>query len=303
MRKNKSVLSVDKLTLCYVADDKLINRLNEVNELTDSDKCFRLVRTPNDKAVFANSFDVLIKSPFDDEVDSSSEKKIATLKNELRTMVDDKENSYVWLYIENWVFYETFTAKHNWLAHIGYITDELGLTFNNITDLHIAMDTNINIAKKIKRAQFNDDYELLLNGTSRSNKKEILDEILHVQTGDQCRLRTLTIYIRPKKKKDGLSLRIYDKRQELEKSNKQYITQWNGLNKQNYRVELTLKNEHLKEYYKQGKQVVPDEILLATLASQEQSQSPLFDIMFYFSNRLLRFHYKSSKKPISIFQL
>lgn len=101
------------------------------------------------------------------------------------------------------------------MSCVDYIADELGLSLNNITNLHVALDTNINFAKKIKHAQFSDDYEVILNGKVRSNKKEVLDEILHIQTGDQCRLRTLTVYISPKKQ-DGLSLKVYDKKRELE---------------------------------------------------------------------------------------
>ena len=300
MRQKKSIISIDKLTLCYRATDEVVNKLNEYNELIDSDDCFTLVRVPSDEALFANSFHVMVSF---DGSGRTHQKKFATLKTKLRSMGDDKVN-YVWLYIENWVFYEVFgiydSGKCNWLACVDYIADELGLSLNNITDLHVALDTNINFAKKIKHAQFNDDYEVILNGKARLDKKEVLDEILHIQTGDQCRLKTLTICISPKKQ-DGLSLKVYDKKKELEKSNKKYIPQWNGLNDKDYRVELTIKNEHLKEFYQWKGQVIPNELLMATLASQSQSQNLLFDMLYYFSNRLLRFRYGG--KCISIFQL
>lgn len=300
MRKKKSIISVDKLTLCYKATDEVIDKLNEYNELIDSDDSFTLVRVPSDEALFANSFHVMVSF---DGSGRTHQKKFATLKTKLRSMGDDKVN-YVWLYIENWVFYEVFgiydSGKCNWLACVDYIADELRLSLNNITDLHVALDTNINFAKKIKHAQFNDDYEVILNGKARLDKKEVLDEILHIQTGDQCRLKTLTICISPKKQ-DGLSLKVYDKKKELEKSNKKYIPQWNGLNDKDYRVELTIKNEHLKEFYQWKGEVIPNELLMATLASQSQSQNLLFDMLYYFSNRLLRFRYGG--KCISIFQL
>lgn len=300
MRKKKSIISVDKLTLCYKATDEVIDKLNEYNELIDSDDSFTLVRVPSDEALFANSFHVMVSF---DGSGRTHQKKFATLKTKLRSMGDDKVN-YVWLYIENWVFYEVFgiydSGKCNWLACVDYIADELGLSLNNITDLHVALDTNINFAKKIKHAQFNDDYEVILNGKARLDKKEVLDEILHIQTGDQCRLKTLTICISPKKQ-DGLSLKVYDKKKELEKSNKKYIPQWNGFNDKDYRVELTIKNEHLKEFYQWKGEVIPNELLMATLASQSQSQNLLFDMLYYFSNRLLRFRYGG--KCISIFQL
>lgn len=300
MRKKKSIISVDKLTLCYRATDEVIAKLNEYNELVDSDDSFTLVRVPSDEALFANSFHVMVSF---DGSGRTHQKKFATLKTKLRSMGDDKVN-YVWLYIENWVFYEVFGvydgSKCNCLACVDYIADELGLILNNITDLHIALDTNIDFAKKISKAQFDDDYIVVLNGTIRSNKDEILDDILHVKTGNQRRLKTLSLYVSPKKK-DGLSLKIYDKKRELEKSNKNYIPQWNGLKNKNYRVELTIKNEHLKEFYQWKGEVIPNELLMATLASQSQSQDLLFDMLYYFSNRLLRFSYKG--KGISIFQL
>lgn len=303
MRRKKSIISIDKLTLCYRATDEVIKKLNEYNELVDSGDSFRLIRVPSDEALFANSFHVIIKFPFGEARNGFVERKFATIKTKLRSMEDDKVN-YVWLYMENWVFYEVFGiydgSKCNWLACVDYIADELGLSLNNITDMHIALDTNINFAKKIRHAQFNDDYEVILNGKVRSDKKEILGEILHIQTGDQCRLKTLTICVNPKKQ-DGLSLKIYDKKRELEKSNKNYIPQWNELKDKNYRVELTIKNEHLKEFCQWKGEAIPDELLMTTLTSQSQSQDILFDMLYYFSNRLLRFRYYG--KVISIFQL
>ena len=98
-----------------------------------------------------------------------------------------------------------------------------------------------------------------------------------------------------------MSLRIYDKKRELEKSNKTYISQWNELKYKNYRVELTTKNEHIKEYCQWKGEAMPDELLMSILASQSQSQDLLFDMLYYFSNRLLRFRYNG--KGVSIFQL
>lgn len=301
MRKHDFVISIDKLTLCYRTSDEIVQKLNECNELIDSDDCFRLVRVPSDEALFANSFHVMVKFPYGDGGKGFVERKFATLKTKLRSMEDV---NYVWLYIENWVFYEIFIisngSKCNWLSGVDYVANELNLRLNNITDLHIAMDTTINFAKKIKHAQFCDDYDVILNGRLRSRKQEILNEILHVQTGDQSRLRTLTIYITPKKQ-DGLSLKIYDKKRELGKSNKEYIPKWSGLKDKDYRVELTLKNEHLKEYYQNNGGTILDEALMVTLASQHESQELLFDMLYYFSNRLLRFRYLG--KVISIFEL
>lgn len=301
MRKQEFVISIDKLTLCYRAKDEIIQELNECNELIDSDDCFRLVRVPSDEALFANSFHILIKFPCSDGRKGFFERKFATLKTKLRTM---EGANYVWLYVENWVFYEIFIvssrSKCNWLSCVDYVANELELSLNNVTDLHIALDSTVNFAKKIRHAQFCDDYELILNGKLRSNKKKILKEILYVQTGDQHRLRTLTVYINPKKQ-DGLSLKIYDKKLELEKSNKGYIPIWSGLEDKDYRVELTLKNEHLKEFYKNKGNPIPDELLMVTLASQVESQELLFDMLYYFSNRLLRFRYLG--KTISIFEL
>ena len=60
MRKKKSIISIDKLTLCYRATDEVIRKLNEYDKLEDSDNSFTLVRVPSDEALFANSFHVMI---------------------------------------------------------------------------------------------------------------------------------------------------------------------------------------------------------------------------------------------------
>lgn len=301
MRKQDCVISIDKLTLCYRAKGEIIQKLNECNELIDSDDSFKLVRVPSDEALFANSFHVMIKFPCDNGEQGFVVRKFATLKTKLRSMEDA---NYVWLYIENWVFYAVFGvyngSKCNWLSCVIYLAGELELSLNNVTELHIAIDTTINFAKKIRHAQFSNDYEVILNGKLRADKNKILNEILHVQTGDQHRLKTLTIYINPKKQ-DGLSLKIYDKKREMEKSNKEYISDWNGLKDKDYRVELSVKNEHLREYYQNKGSIIPEEGLIVTLASQSESQELLFDMLYYFSNRLLRFRYAG--KVISIFEL
>lgn len=301
MRKQDCVISIDKLTLCYRASDEFVQKLNECNELRDSDNCFKLVRVPSDEALFANSFHLMIKYPRGDGEQGFVERKFATLKTKLHSM---EGANYVWLYVENWVFYEIFIvssgSKCNWLSCVDYVSNELELSLNNITDLHIALDSTVNFAKKIKHAQFCNNYDVILNGKMRSNKKEVIDEIEYLQTGDQCRLKTLSIYIKPKKR-DGLSLKIYNKKRELGKSNKDYIPKWSGLKDKDFRVELSVKNEHLREYCQYRGESIPDEVLMVTLASQAESQGLLFDMLYYFSNRLLRFRYEG--KVISIFEL
>ena len=84
-------------------------------------------------------------------------------------------------------------------------------------------------------------------------------------------------------------------------SNKGYIPIWSGLEDKDYRVELSVKNEHLREYYQNKGRTIPDQALMVTLASQTESQGLLFDMLYYFSNRLLRFRYEG--KVISIFEL
>lgn len=309
MKKIKSVISVDKLTLCYLASSELIVRLNEINELIDTDGCFRLVRIPIDEALFANCFRVLIKIPQENGECGYIEKEFATLKTKSHSK-DGKKKNYVWLYIDNWVFYETFIVaygnKCNWLSSVDYIADELKLVFNNITSMDIALDSNVNIANKIKRAQFNDDYMVKLNGTFRRDKGEILNNILYISTGDQIKMRTTSVVVKPLKQ-NGLSLKVYNKTDELEKSSKEYIPKWINLNSTVYRTEVTLKNEHLKEFYAQKGESIPNELLLTTLANQNESQSVLSEMLHYFTDRLLMFNYnpehKGKGKTLSIFEL
>lgn len=309
MKKVKSVISVDKLTLCYVATSELIVRLNEINELIDSDGCFRLMRIPIDEALFANCFRVLIKIPQENGECGYIEKEFATLKTKSHSK-DGKKKNYVWLYVDNWVFYETFIVAYgnrcNWLGSVDYIADELKLIFNNITSMDIALDSNVNFANKIKRAQFCDDYTVKLNGKIRRNREEILNNILYISTGDQIKMRTTSVVVKPLKQ-NGLSLKVYNKTDELEKSSKEYIPKWINLNSTVYRAEVTLKNEHLKEFYAHKGESIPNELLLAILANQNESQSVLSEMLHYFTDRLLMFNFnpehRGKGKTLSIFEL
>lgn len=80
MRKNKSVISIDKLTLCYRATDEVIKKLNEYDKLEDSDNSFTLVRVPSDEALFANSFHVMVSF---DGSGRTHQKKIRHIKDEI----------------------------------------------------------------------------------------------------------------------------------------------------------------------------------------------------------------------------
>lgn len=316
MRKIEAVISIDKLALCYIATGELIEKLSEKDEndvLVDEYDydCFRLQRVPSEEAIYVNFFNVLIKFPKENGKSGCIERKFATLKTKPRSMEEGKKN-YIWLYIENWVFYEVFLtiqrSKCNWLSCVDYIVDELGLIFNNITSMDIALDGNVNIAKRIKHAQFDDAYTVKLNGTFRRNKEEVLDNILHISTGDQIKLRTTTIVAKPQKKKDEkLSLKVYNKTNELEKSSKRYISKWVDINSTIYRTEITIGNENLKEFYAHKGECIPYELLLTTFANQSESQLILFEMMKYFSNRLLMFNYnpehKGKGETLSIFEL
>jgi len=299
MKGIKSMLSIDKLTLCYIANDELIDKLDNYDEIDDTDDCFRLKRIPSEDTLYMNGFNLMIKYP-EKDAEGTTWRKFGTLRTKNRSV---KNNSYVWIYFENWVFYETFitnSEKHSWFCLTDYVIDELELTFNNITELHICFDSNINFAKRVKKAQFNDDYEVILNGKCRFDKEEILKEILYLQTGNQKRMKTISAYIHPQVK-DGLSLRIYDKSEELKKSNKSYIKTWIDMDNNIHRVEVTTKNEHIKEYYKEKSPEMKDETLIRLFASQQESQPILAEMIEYFANRLLRFRYKGN--PISIFQI
>lgn len=280
MRGIKARLNVDKLTICYTMPDEIYMTLKNGN-IVDY-KEFKLVRYKDPNKLFSDCFVIQCQN-IDDQNGGLVWYDFAYLKFNLRLSEEDAKYNYVWIYVNNKTLYTPMYPGVSIISELEYIADVLDLKINNITSLDIAFDSNINFAKRIRKAVFNPLLQVILNGKIKNDPKEVLNEIIYLQKGNQERITDLSVYISPKKK-NGFKLCIYDKVKEVKVSNKSYILDWMKMSQNLYRVEIRLKSQHLKEYFT-GLNDFDLNLIYPCLCNQKF----LFDIFISFSMRLLRF--------------
>lgn len=287
IRGVKAHLNVDKLTICYTMSDEIYMNLKSSNILDY--KYFKLIRYKDPNKLFSDCF-VIQSQNIDDQNGGLIWYDFAYLKFNIRLSENDAKYNYVWIYVNNKTLYTPMYPGISIISELEYIADVLDLKINNITSLDVAFDSNINFAKRIRKAVFNPSLSVILNGKLKDDPKEVLDEIIYLQKGNQERVTDLSVYI-SQKKKDGFKLCIYDKVKEVKVSNKSYILDWMKMSQNLYRVELRLRNQHLKEYF-----TSLYDFDLNQIYSYLCSQEFLSNIFLSFSMRLLRF--RGPKKQV-----
>ena len=91
------------------------------------------------------------------------------------------------------------------------------MELNNVTQIDLALDSNINFISKITHAIKNyEAYDMYLNGKKITDPNEKLPNYGVFHGASRKRLESLpTLYLSQVKKETGLSMRIYDKTKEL----------------------------------------------------------------------------------------
>lgn len=293
MRKNKSNINVDKLTLCYnVNSTSPLQNITNNLELNLLD--FKLVKI--DSKHFENAYNILFLWNYDDNEDEMDWHVFGQLKFNLK--IDDNKEPYIkraWIYFENRSLYTEYYQNTNIIKLVEILENALDIELNNITNLDIAVDTTKNITRAIKHMIRNKDIDTILNSKVINDRKELQNEILYISKGNLDRYVDTSLYIR-QKDKDGFCISIYNKTNEIqEKSCKNYISEWNKVSGKRtiYRAEVRLKNEHIKKYLNDKKITISYDLF--------NNSDFLLECFLYFSNRLLRF--RDTDKIYSILEI
>ncbi|GHT19396.1 hypothetical protein AGMMS4957_03730 [Bacteroidia bacterium] len=304
MKKIKFKYTVDALTVCYLADAATIDYLNAVKSDYGFEN-FRLYRKENPTGKFDNEIQVTVQNPNDSEYMHFGDLYYDEGRH-------DKEggNTYVWFRVENKVFYTPFLYNTNILLFANTIAGDLNLTANNITTLDIACDSNVNWSRRIKRAIFDENLLPIVNRKAYDNEREQIQGLRFSYGCNQLKMNDLSLYIKQNTKDGGFELKGYDKGTEIAASKKEYIKKWLESIKNPHRLEIHLKNEHIREfcansplwhqhYFNQRQ--IPPSVLLESLSD---SNHPLFEIMFMeYANRLIHFRDKTTGQELSIFEV
>ena len=194
---------------------------------------------------------------------------------------------------DNKALYEFLSAdvstgqKYNMIGVWELIADDLGLEFNNITELEVACDCNLNLPAKVRKLIRDfEHYEMFCNGKKVDDPNRTIDKYHEVFNRSRKRLQKHpSIYIE-QARKDGPLLRIYNKTKEIEakKHTKDYISEWNMF-ATIFRAEVRLKSLSIKEFLNK---YTPDMDYFTTL-QMIQSKHFLVSIWDFFADRLLFF--------------
>ena len=235
---------IDALRVCYeVVYPDHIEQLKTLNVGERYDFYdFHLYRVEGKR--FDNVYAIRYHEP------NEGEKTFGHLKFNIAADRADEENNKVWLWVENWVFYDYMA-----LNYLPFIVSEIGLEFHNITSIDLCMDLQFNVPQKLRRLLKRKDTTTILNGKRIRDRDIDRPEITYTTSGSLNKMdRYMTVNIKQRKamkdKARGITLTAYDKIAEINNSsNKEYIRKAHGFPDKLYRLEIHLNNAEIKEYW------------------------------------------------------
>ena len=189
--------------------------------------------------------------------------------------------TYVYLKVQNKTLYD----KERLLLILS-IPEEMGMVFNNYTELHLAIDTTKNVPSLIKRLLRDKTITTIINGRVVKDRKKIQPGIFFEYSTSLDRLKHPTLTFKQRKavsnKVSGITIQAYDKKSEIENhSDKQYILEYYGHPKSLYRLEVRIPYQEIKDYFAKEETLLPLELV--------NGQTALQEMFFYHLSSVLRF--------------
>lgn len=303
MQGKKFKFNLDAFTACYLADPEVIEFLDNITYKDDFYYQFKLHKIEGAGMIFDNVIHVLVQNPNDYQYMLFGKLCYSDKRK------DKEGNTYVWFYIENKALYTPFYKDVSILSFMLSISQELGLIDNNITTIDIACDSNVNLARRIKRAILNENLIPIVNRKPYNDEREKIKGVRFSFGTNQKRLLDVALWIKQNTKDGGFEMKGYDKGEEIEESEKDYITDWLDM-KQPFRLEIHLKSDHVQEFFEKSSRLqlpfgnyarVQAGMLVPALSD---SNDPLLAQIFYeYAYRLIHFKDKTTGQELSIFDV
>lgn len=286
-RGTKVKINLDKVEICYVGSKELIDNIEDTKHW-DREHYYLEYEDKENKDKRETILSIYVDDFENDKV------KFGTLKFGNSFENDNDIIRYCWLRIENRILYNKSCISTT-ISTMYWIQDDLGLEFNNITALDIALDSNISWFRRIKNAIRNKSLiPIVLNRAYPNVGEEEIEPIDFRHKDNRKRYTSNTMYINNSDK--DMIFNVYDKGKEIIKSGKLYIREWFNSEGNINRAEIRLKNKSLNEYCEKNN------ISQYDLYMQLSDDNKLFDIYYFFSNRIIHF-VDSSRNKISFLQL
>lgn len=285
MKGKRYKLNIDRLELCYTAPREVIDSLEEATSWDREG--YRLQEVSRDR--IETTFKIEVIAPGTE----SGWFLYAWLRIGNRFEKEEDTSRYCWIALDNRALY-TPGKDYGELPYIYWIEEDLGLKFNNISYLEIALDSNVNWFKRVRSALRTEELTPVILGKAYRNMKDRIKNLLYIHTGDRIRYRTNTLSL--KSANGEISLEIYNKGEEIEESGKQYISECFGLPSVGcFRLEVKVRNRALEDFCR-SYGLTQYDIYMKLL-----DRSLLFELWLYYCNKLFRF--KEKRNQVSLLQL
>ena len=285
MKGKRYKLNIDRLEVCYTAPREVIDSLEDTTFWEREG--YRLQEFSRDR----------LETIFKIEIITPGKEKAWEVFAWLRigNRFEKKEDTfrYCWIALDNRALY-TPGKDYGELAYLYWVEEDLGLSFNNISYLEIALDSNVNWFRRVRAALRTEELTPVVLGKAYQNMKDRIKKLLYIHTGDRLRYRTDTLSL--KSANGEIALEIYNKGEEIEESEKNYIRECFGLASGGlYRLEVKVRNRAFEDFCS-SRGLTQYDIYNRLLDS-----GILFDIWLFYCNKLLRF--KEKRTQVSLVQL
>jgi hypothetical protein len=281
-------MNFDKVEVCFVGNKELIDNIENTKHWERDGYYLELENSEN-----KDNRETILSIWIYDYTEESGKIKFGTLKFGNSFETENDNIRYCWLRVDNKILYNK-SCMSTTIESIYYIQDDLGLEFNNITSIDVAMDSNICWFRRIKSAIRNSELVPVILNKAYPNIGQRIYQFRYDLGENRKRYLEDAIYITNKEK--DMQFCTYNKSDEIEESGKYYIKDWFKGNSKIFRAEIRVKNKSLNEFCEKHK------ISQYDLYIRLYDKSLWFDIYHFFSNRLIRF-VDASRNQISFLQL
>lgn len=249
--KTKTALNIDYLKLCYRQPENLFQKLASTQGDIVHRFCYDLLLIERDELRIIAK--VLI-------CDTVGQWSLGTLTLNNGSTFGGK----AFFEYENRALYEVFSRlpeqrPSNFIDLMEHVADDLGLEYNNCTRIDIALDTTLNVLARLrKRIRDVEGLDMFLCRHKVTDPDMKLDGYGEFYASSRRRLLKRPEIILGQVKGEGTRLKIYDKSRELKESRPDKTARyfnwlgegWNQEKDHIFRVEVSIRNEDLKDMWK-----------------------------------------------------
>ena len=269
----KKIINVDKFKVCYIAKNEILTSIENENRINFNG--FYIEKIPRNE--IGNYYNIIIYN----DKEENGKYILGEMQIGNKFEKDNLENRYCWISVNNENLYPN-NFRLNFLYCLQGIQENIGLYFNNITNLDIAVDSNYNFFKKVWNEIRNKETLNVILNKKYPNTKETLKGIFGEFPLNSEKF--LNGGFRISNKEKDMKLRIYDKTQEiLDSSDKTYIQDRFFSIKKIFRSEVALKNKSIEEY------CLINKLKQYDLYMRINDEELLWDIYRFYSDRLIHF--------------